>query len=324
MGQRANLIVIRDGQWELYYDHWCANRLDRELFWGPQLATEFVQGREPVDRDSGWLDDVWCEGGAVIDHDQRVLVWFGGEDIMGEPMERAVHARAMAHVWAGWEIRWARRGIVDLATYVGVPTEDMRSARGTDREYRGLSVDSENPDYNDVAVSIVDATGLGALRMSGEIEDLEFGLGQLSELLEYPRSDGVSFDDLPRFGVHLDVELRRFSLWAGNNTEADFGHLAAVWPGWEVVDLDDDFAQHLALANDTLRWPGPDCAKAWAELMSGLRAAHWEPSNPALDLAVRTGGTVSAATHEARGSVGDPGTKKALVDRLERELADLH
>lgn len=320
MGQRANLVVIRDGQWQLYYDHWCANRLDRELFWGPELATEFAQARGPVDRVSGWLDDVWCEGGAVIDHDRHVLVWFGGEDLMGDPVRRAVHAQAMAHVWEGWEIRWARGGIVDLATYVGAPTEDLRTGRGTDSEYRGLSVDIEDPKYNDVAASIVDVSGLRALRLSGEIEDVEFGLGQLSRLLEYPRSEDVRFDDLPQFGVHLEVESRRLSLWAGNNTEADFVHLAAAWPGWEIVDLDDDFAQHLALAGGKLRWPGPDRAKAWGELLSGLRTSHWKPNNPALNIAARRGGTVSAATHEARGSVGDPDTKRALVDRLEREF----
>jgi hypothetical protein len=31
MEQRANLVVVNDGDWQLYYDHWCANRLDIEL-----------------------------------------------------------------------------------------------------------------------------------------------------------------------------------------------------------------------------------------------------------------------------------------------------
>ncbi len=322
MGQRANLVVVRDDQWQLYYDHWCANRLDRELFWGPQLATEFVQSRGPVDRVSGWLDNVWCEGGAVIDHDRRVLLWFGGEDIMWDPVERSIHARAMAHVWAGWEIRWARGGVVDLASYVGVSTGSLRSDRSTG-EYPGLRVDVENPSYNDVAVSITDTSGIGALRAGGDVEDLELGAGQLPELLGHQRSNNITFDDLPRFGVHIELEPKRLALWTCNNTEADFGTLATVWPGWEIVDLDDDFQQHLRLAKGTLSWPTPDRAKAWSELLSSLRAAHQAPSNPALEIAAQMGGTLNPATRESRGSVGDPEAKRALVDQLERELVGL-
>jgi len=26
MGQRANLVIVRQQDWRLYYDHWCAKR----------------------------------------------------------------------------------------------------------------------------------------------------------------------------------------------------------------------------------------------------------------------------------------------------------
>lgn len=66
MGQRANLIIVEYGKYELFYSHWAANTLTRDLFWSPEFATAFVQMQRQVD-ESGWLDDVWAEGGAVID-----------------------------------------------------------------------------------------------------------------------------------------------------------------------------------------------------------------------------------------------------------------
>ena len=39
VGQRANLIVIREDGWQIYHDHWRANRLDVELVWEGRRRT---------------------------------------------------------------------------------------------------------------------------------------------------------------------------------------------------------------------------------------------------------------------------------------------
>jgi len=104
MGQRANLIVGQQGRWRLYYDHWCANRLDVELFWGPEPARRFIEQFDAVD-ESRWLDEVWCEGAAVPDLDDRVLVFFGGEDIIGDITLRRTHLSLMRDMWPGWQIK---------------------------------------------------------------------------------------------------------------------------------------------------------------------------------------------------------------------------
>lgn len=70
MGQRANLILVEAGKYQLFYSHWCANTLPRDLFWGPDHAQAFIRIQRPVG-DSGWLDDVWAEGGAILDIDRN-------------------------------------------------------------------------------------------------------------------------------------------------------------------------------------------------------------------------------------------------------------
>ena len=101
MGQRANLVIYKNRDWSLYYDHWCANRLDIELFWGPESATEFVKQRSPLDDRDDWLDEVWCEGGALIDHDSQLLLWFGGEDIIYDIPLRRAFLELMTYRWKG-------------------------------------------------------------------------------------------------------------------------------------------------------------------------------------------------------------------------------
>ncbi|NGP59181.1 hypothetical protein FLT15_12690 [Paenibacillus thiaminolyticus] len=124
MGQRANLIVVRNGSYQMYYTHWCANTLPRDLFWGPEEALAFIESQQLTEE---WLDDRWAEGGVIIDLDQNVLLWYGGEDIMYDvPLRRQLFA-LMQPFWSGWELRWAKAGIVGMANYLNYPLEHVRS-----------------------------------------------------------------------------------------------------------------------------------------------------------------------------------------------------
>ena len=50
MGQRANVLVIEDGQRTLYYDHWAARRLDRELRYANWIS-------DPAEVNGTWYVD---------------------------------------------------------------------------------------------------------------------------------------------------------------------------------------------------------------------------------------------------------------------------
>ena len=67
--------------------------------------------------------------GAVLDCDARELLIFGGEDVLFDLYLRAVWQRLIAPLWAEWTVRWAARGILDLATKVGMPREAVLARR---------------------------------------------------------------------------------------------------------------------------------------------------------------------------------------------------
>ena len=62
MGQRANLIIVQYGEYELFYSHWAANTLTSDLFWSPELATAFIQMQQQVDKETGWPVGATQEG----------------------------------------------------------------------------------------------------------------------------------------------------------------------------------------------------------------------------------------------------------------------
>jgi hypothetical protein len=117
VGSRANLVVVDAEGWRLYFSRWAAMDLYRSLAAGPAAALTFVVDREPVDRLGGWSNDVWAEGGVVIDCVAQRLVWFGNHWMESLP-NRRVFFRLLAETWAGWDVQWAYDGLGDIAAYL--------------------------------------------------------------------------------------------------------------------------------------------------------------------------------------------------------------
>jgi hypothetical protein len=124
MGSRANFVIAdRDG-WRLRYSHWAASGIASIVAPGPSAALRFIDAQA----DGEWLDDVWAEGGALVDVTRRVLLFWGG-DLTDELPVRRAFMRVLALTWPGWTVRWATDGLGDLAAHVGL--DGLRSATST-------------------------------------------------------------------------------------------------------------------------------------------------------------------------------------------------
>ncbi len=45
MGNRANFVIVKDQDWQLYYSHWAGGRILDALIGGPELALRVRQGK---------------------------------------------------------------------------------------------------------------------------------------------------------------------------------------------------------------------------------------------------------------------------------------
>jgi hypothetical protein len=95
--------------------------LDYALGAGPEAAPSHWDDRGEL---AGWWTDDVCDGGAVIDADRRVLLFFATWAV---PAYGAAMLDGFARVWTGWQIAWAGGGLTDLARYVGVDPAAVRS-----------------------------------------------------------------------------------------------------------------------------------------------------------------------------------------------------
>ncbi|WP_067813189.1 hypothetical protein [Actinomadura kijaniata] len=257
MGDRANYVVMRDGSWELYYSHWGAVGLHLDLLPGPDAATAFVTAQRRVGPDE-WLDDVWGEGGAVIDHDRKVLLFYFLE--FEGYAARAAVLEVLRRTWSGWEVRWAHDGQGDLVSYVG---RDPASVHAHDPG------DLEPPEPFDpgggwpcCAVTV----GGRSYALANDPSDLlEHGPDLVGMLPKEAETDRFP---LPESGIHFDVDERSVGVWAVLPLSGALRRAAARWPEWRWTLWEDRYEEQVSRAGVT--FPAPDMAEEYAALRERL------------------------------------------------------
>ena len=287
MGQRANLIVVERGVTDVYYTHHRANTLDEDLFWGPEYALGFIRDQRKSE-DGELLDDVWAEGGAVMDVDRRSLLWFGGEDICCDVTLRRVHGKLMARVWTGWIINWAEGGVADLADKIGVPrTAVLSSIKEPPLHPPGLRspiVREVDPDMSHTVASVRGESGEVHLALlHGPFSDLLYcgidltratqqSLTEVALSLDWEHE--TSQDD----GFHIDLQEKTIDFWntAPTRSADILRRVQSCWPGWVCRWHGDRFESQLELAGGSLRIELPNRSV----LLARLREILLRPDDP--------------------------------------------
>lgn len=323
MGHRANLVICKNQDWQLYYDHWCAIRLDTELFWGPELAAAFIEQRNPIPNRTDWLDDIWCEGGAVLDLDHQVLLWFGGEIIPYDLSLRKAFFSLMRPQWPGWSLEWASGGITDLGAYVDVPSDKLLNSVPLD-DVNPIQIISDNPDANYMLITIRENNLTLASQANGSHDALALGSSQLDKILSFPRNSRVEWENqMPSGGLHIDLDSYTLSYWFVN-PHSDNQRISEKWPGWQCINLRDRLEDHLELTGMVeVRWPDPDIIELQQTIINQIRKDFGKPpSNPAQDLLSKLGETaqLNPWTNETRGPHGSQVYKLHLLDEIEKRI----
>ena len=235
MGNRANFVIVKDQDWQLYYSHWAGCRILDALIGGPELALRYAQSLRQCAKDE-WVNPVWADGGAVVDLDRRRVLFFG-DGLMVEMAERRALMSVLAAVWPDYAICWAYDGTAELAGYVGAElpahTWDKRPKLRLTRERNALCH----------LVSVVDATG--QLRMW----PLWWHLSKAwhgPALMDKLPGRGVRsliLGKIPEGGVHIDVPRKTVGAWQTADTMGIFQALPDLWSGWQTQCWEDRFEE---------------------------------------------------------------------------------
>ena len=90
-----------------------------EVFYGVDSTLDmFSRGREDVTI----LDDVWGEGGVIVDLDAKVMM-FWGSDVLFDNVPLIPHLISFmkTFTWKGWDVRHAQWGMSSMGKYLDLP-----------------------------------------------------------------------------------------------------------------------------------------------------------------------------------------------------------
>lgn len=262
MGNRANFVVVADGDWTLYYSHWGAIGLEFDLLPGPHAATRYIRAQEVVPPDRrGWMDNDWCEAGALLDLDRRVALVFW---LRTDPAERAAALAVISRTWPGWQVHWAYGGLADLAEYVGVDPKLVRY------QHEPIVPHARENDWVGCLVTVTDEAGTRGYGLVGtDIEDIaRLGPGVVTQL-----PDGAlltACTTTPNRGCHLDYTTRRAGAWTTETCVEPLERAWADWTGWRWEWWADDYEQHSARVADAVSVPAIDVSAALRTLPDRL------------------------------------------------------
>jgi hypothetical protein len=260
MGNRANFVIVKDQDWQLYYSHWAGCRTLDALIGGPKLALRYAQSLRQCAKDQ-WVDPVWADGGALVDFDRRRLLLFGDE-LMVEMPERRALMSVLAAVWPDYAICWAYDGTAELAGYVGA---ELPPYTWDKRPVLRLA-----PDRNGLChlVSVVDASGQVRMWPLWWHLSKAWHGPALMDRLPGPGLRRLTRGKVPEGGVHIDVPRKTVGAWQTADTMGIFQALPDRWNGWQTECWEDRFEEQVLRCNGALRIPeldlvaGADSARA--------------------------------------------------------------
>jgi hypothetical protein len=157
LGHRANLVIVDGDGYELFYCHGCATAIPQEMFWGPQFAISWFRHQQDIVKDA-WMNQTWAEGGALVDLQNRILLLFGGEDLLFDIPLRRVYLQLLQENWLKWKVQWAHDGIAEIAGYVGVDRTPLITAAERIDDEISLTPPQDRFSANIIA-SLVDQNG---------------------------------------------------------------------------------------------------------------------------------------------------------------------
>ncbi|MFD0272015.1 hypothetical protein ACFVGY_36420 [Streptomyces sp. NPDC127106] len=240
MGDRANVIVVReDGTHELYRTGWAVG-IDLDLLDGPATALAMLP---ELRQDGWWLDDTMTQGGVLLDLGRQVLLFFAWEGPSTELRHRAATFELIRAAWPGWEVRWLYDGTAELREHVGLDPEYVRCRDADLSPAPFLAPDDEDlarPDPGGVVITV----GADRVHVASDAFDhpVREGVSLLDRLADAP-GHGVCRLHV-NSGIHLDPARRRLGWWSLYSSP-QVHRVPELWPGWTVESWQDDWERHV-------------------------------------------------------------------------------
>ena len=262
MGNRACYLLIKnEKERAFYYCRYSSNIMDHFILSGFSELVSSIE-MEDVISETKWLSlGGGQDGGLLLDCQQRVLIWYGGEKTNWDPVYRGVFLEVARQLWVGWDIRWAYNSELDILNHAGYPREPLYldDFKQEPRIHLDPARDGSIKESSLSGIlSIIDSDQQCRLIPLDQTiySYLLSGPAFFSNWKEVPQMESLLIDttsrpfwdegdpDVPHGcwgGIHLNLLEQKLDYWARYFLLGTDQFISPIWPGWEITAHYDEF-----------------------------------------------------------------------------------
>ncbi len=251
MSYPANVVIRKNGHKKYMATH-LYDPLPHLLL-GPERLPDLEQ--EKCERISDGICYGWNNSGILMDFDTKTLLYFGGDNDWEIGARHVWDAFLSTQIWKGWTIRFAPRELCEFATALGdkIPDHLLFNATGIRHEidYDTLKTYWINPNHDNMDSDNI--SSLIVLRKDKQEIIHSFAHFEITDALDHGEAL-ISLLDTPGISrqkssidgygicssILIDVDDKLVAYWSVDQPNPQC-YYAAIWKGWKVVDLGEDY-----------------------------------------------------------------------------------
>jgi len=229
MGNRANYILKKGNDIDIYYTHWRAVNVTRDLTLGQKRFCDFVR---EFDRVNELLNEPWIEACVLLNFDNKKLTFWENETLFNTSI-REEYLNQLAKIWTSWSVYYAEKEMFEIEKELGIEYSSMQKI---DLEYASLdqiSDFSENDEYISCLVILRENNEHSVKYVKGVDEEEialigEQAIGKLKQMKSRALKKENSDDFFSIFIIDIDTN----TLWINQSINGLEQELRSLWKNW--------------------------------------------------------------------------------------------
>lgn len=231
MGSRANYIIKSEHGVRIYYSHWRASYIAKDLYLGYEKLKYFI---EQFDEDDEIINYPWIEGCILIDEQTKNVI-FWEDTYLIELTLRREYLKRISEIWCGWRIQYAYKHMYDIEKYLNI---DYISKQEIDPERADLDLlkNDKVDGYHESVIMIKEYRETGVWYtgcISGE-EILLLGEEIINIIKAKPRDTLLKESEIHFWGgIAIDLDCKH--IYYSDTTPRMVDEISKIWNDWNIV-----------------------------------------------------------------------------------------
>ena len=231
MGNRANYILKKDNDFDIYYTHWRAINVAQDLTLGQKQFIKLVKEFDKVDE---LLNEPWIEACVLLDFNSKKLTFWETE-MLFETSVREEYINQLEKIWENWSINFVENEMYGIEKELEI---EYTTQQEVDLEYGSTDNLSDLPDGEDYFSCLVvikeNKQHFVKYVYGGQDDQLALIGEPVIDRLKQLQNRKLKKENSDDFFSCLIMDLDEKELWVNQSIIGLKDELESLWKNWKI------------------------------------------------------------------------------------------